>query len=136
MRSCYVYLDLQGVDFVLRAVDQPIPEGRDPLPIGAVLGVLPIRVLDGVQRLAHDVSGRDLVDLRNVPLAAGNPAILAGLAECVQDSGRRPPTSRCVSTADRRSLGAQYVRPRSSSTLLGIAPSVGIPTAGVPDPCA
>ncbi len=95
-------LDLQGVNFVLCAVDQSIPEGRDSLLISTVPGLLPGQALDGVQCLANDGSGRDLVDLRYVLLAAGDSAIPAGpccparsqagtcLADGCEDPAHRP----------------------------------------------
>ena len=84
-------LDLEGVNLVLCAVEQPISEGRDSFLVGAVPRLLPVPIRDVVHGLAHDGSGRDLVDLRYVPLTAGDPAILARPAEGVQHAGRRSP---------------------------------------------
>jgi hypothetical protein len=107
-----------GREFRTLRCHQSISEGRDSLLIGTVPAVLPVRVLDGVQRLAHDGSGCDLVNLRYIPLAAGDPAILAGPAECVQDAGRWSPQPLC-----RYSRSPEPKRSIRTSTVVIDAPS-------------
>jgi hypothetical protein len=99
-------LDLQGVNLVLCDVEQSIPEGRDPFLIGSVSGLMPVPIRDGIQGVAHDGSGRDLVDLCYVPLAAGDLAIPTGPAECVPDAGGPAPTCRSITAATHWSPGA------------------------------